>query len=145
MARAHENDLRRKFLGAYDRGEGTLEKLAGVFGVSLGWAKKISSQRKRTYQAERVRHQPGSQVAGWLRSAKTGVRWVESQPDLTLVEIQAKLWSEAGIDISRGRVWYLLRKLGLRLKKSRSTPNSGTQKRTASGARSSSRSSAGSI
>ena len=59
MARAHENDLRRKFLGAYDRGEGTLEKLAGVFGVSLGWAKKISSQRKRTFQAERVRHQPG--------------------------------------------------------------------------------------
>jgi hypothetical protein len=72
MARAHEDDLRRKFLGAYDRGEGTLEQLAGVFGVSLGWTKKISSQCKRTFQVERVRHQPGSQVAGWLRSAKTG-------------------------------------------------------------------------
>jgi hypothetical protein len=35
MARAYEDDLRRKFLGAYDQGEGTLEQLAGVFGVSL--------------------------------------------------------------------------------------------------------------
>src|SRR5262249_36013900 len=40
MARAYSNDLRRKFLQAYDEGEGTLEELAEQFRVSLGWAKK---------------------------------------------------------------------------------------------------------
>lgn len=40
MARAHGDDLRRKFLSAYDEGEETLEKLADRFLVSLGWAKK---------------------------------------------------------------------------------------------------------
>ena len=48
MARPYSNDLRRKFLQAYDEGEGTLEALAEQFRVSLGWAKKISARRTRT-------------------------------------------------------------------------------------------------
>jgi transposase len=59
MAKAYGDDLRRKFLSAYDEGAGTLEDLAERFVVSLGWAKKISAQRNRTGQAERVRHQAG--------------------------------------------------------------------------------------
>ena len=78
MARAYGDDLRRKFLSAYDEGEETLEELASRFLVSLGWAKKISAQRNRSGQAERVPHQPGrkphagmeaqQQVTGWIRS-----------------------------------------------------------------------------
>jgi transposase len=64
--------------------------------------------------------------------------WIRAQPDLTLAELQAKLHGEAGVTLSRGRVWYLLRKLGLRLKKSHSTPRNATQKPTSSGAKSSS-------
>jgi transposase len=52
MARAYSNDLRRKFLQAYDEGEGTLEELAEQFRVSLGWAKKISARRSRTGEAD---------------------------------------------------------------------------------------------
>ena len=59
MAQAYGDDLRRKFLSAYDQGEETLEELAGRFLVSVGWAKKISAQRNRSGQAERIRHQPG--------------------------------------------------------------------------------------
>ena len=137
MARAYGDDLRRKFLSAYDEGAGTLEELAELFVVSLGWAKKISAQRNRTGQAERVRHRPGRRPRAGVQAQKQVVAWVRAQPDLTLAELAAKLSREAAVVLSRGRVWYLLRKLGLRLKKSRSTPTSATQKPTASAARSS--------
>ncbi|MBI2815657.1 MAG: IS630 family transposase, partial [Acidobacteria bacterium] len=66
MARAYSNDLRRKLLEAYDRGEGTLAELADRFGVSTPWAWKISAQRRRTGQMERVeqRYGPRSKVTG---------------------------------------------------------------------------------
>jgi transposase len=66
---------------------------------------------------------------------------VASKPDLTLAQLQAKLLSDAGISLSSGRTWHLLKKLGLRLKKSHSTLSSGTPKPTASDAKSSPRAS----
>jgi transposase len=51
---------------------------------------------------------------------------VEAKPDHTLEELQRKLLDEANFKLSIGRLWQLLRKLGLRLKKSRFTPPSGT-------------------
>jgi len=138
MARAYEDDLRRKFLAAYDQGAGTLEELAENFSVSLGWAKKVSAQRNRTGQAERVPYQPGRKPRVGVEAQRQVIAWVSEQPDLTLAEIQAKLRSEASIVLSRGRVWYLLRNLELRLKKSHSTPTSGTQKATVGSAKSSS-------
>jgi transposase len=59
MATAFGDDLRRKFLSAYDQGGYTLEELAEIFMVSAGWAKKISAQRTRTGQVERQPYQPG--------------------------------------------------------------------------------------
>ncbi len=138
MARAYEDDLRRKFLSAYDQGAGTLEELAERFVVSLGWAKKISAQRNRTGHAERVRHQPGRKPHAGLEAQQQVIGWVAAQSDLTLAQLQAKLNNEAGVAISRGRVWYLVRKLGLRLKKSRSTPPNATRKPTSNAANSSS-------
>jgi len=138
MARAYGDDLRRKFLSAYDQGAGTLEELAERFVVSLGWAKKISAQRNRTGQVERVPHQPGRKPHAGAEAERQVTAWVRAQPDLTLAELSAKLDREASVALSRGRVWYLVRKLGLRLKKSRSTPASETQKPTASAARNSS-------
>src|ERR1035438_10517616 len=73
MARPYANDLRRKFLHAYEQGKGTLGELAEQFGVSEGWAKKISSTRTRTGQIERPawRRGPVSRVTAavqaWLR------------------------------------------------------------------------------
>ncbi len=138
MARAYEDDLRIKFLSAYDRGEGTLEELAGYFGVSLGWGKKISSQRKRSGRAERTVHRPGRKLAAGEQAQRQVIEWVSACSDLTLAQLQIKLEKEAGVKLSRGRVWYLLKRLGLGLKKSHSTPRSGIRKRTGSGAKSTS-------
>ena len=139
MGRPYGDDLRRKFLLAYDEGESSLQHLASRFFVSVGWAKKISAQRKRTGQCERVPHKPGRKPEAGVEAQRQVVAWVREQPDLTLVQLQAKLHSEAGVILSRGRVWYLVQKLGLRLKKSRSTPRNSTQKPTSSGVKSSSK------
>jgi transposase len=60
MAKSYGDDLRRKLLQAHDRGEGTLEQLAERFSVSAPWAWKISAQRKRTGQMERVEQRRGT-------------------------------------------------------------------------------------
>jgi transposase len=133
MARAYGDDLRRKFLTAYDRGDGTLAELASRFSVSVGWAAKISAQRRRSGQAERVPHRAGRKphVEPGLHPRIVG--WFDQKADLTLVEVQFKLRDECGIALSLPQIWKLVRRLGLRLKKSRSTPRSATRKKTGSG------------
>ena len=135
MGKALGDDLRRKFLFAYDQGEGTLEQLADRFVVSLGWAKKISAARNRTGRPERVPHRRGRKPrAGVEAQRQVGALFVQL-PDVTLAEVQQKLSREAGVSLSLPQVWYLLRKLGLRLKKSRSTPPSEIPKPTANSAK----------
>jgi hypothetical protein len=79
--------------------------------------KKISAQRNNTGQAERVPHQPGRKLRAGAEVQHRVMDWVASKPDLTLAQLQAKLYSDAGISLSLGRIWHLLKKLGLRLKK----------------------------
>ena len=132
MARAYSNDLRRKFLQAYDEGEGTLEELAEQFRVSLGWAKKISARRTRTgaMDAPVWRHGPESRVTAgvqqWMRER------VREQPDLTLRELQQRLEESKHLRLSLGRIWLALRQIGLPLKKNRSTPRSKTASKPSS-------------
>ena len=142
MGKPYGDDLRRKFLFAYDQGEGTLEQLAGRFHVSVGWAKKVSAQRKQTGKAERVPHQPGRKPHVGPELHPKVLAWGRAEPDLTLSELQTKLRSETGVSLSLPQIWHLLRKLSLRLKKSRSTPTNGTLKPTVSSANSSSNKSA---
>ncbi|SRR6266542_1896053 len=137
MAKPYDDDLRRKFLAALDRGEGTIPELSGRFGVSLAWGWKISAARKHSGKAERVRHRPGRKRRVGAEVEREVVNWVRKQSDLTLAELQAKLHEEAQISLCISAVWRLVRRLGLRLKKSRSTPPSETQKPTKSDARSS--------
>ncbi len=139
MARPYDDDLRRKFLAAYDRGEGLIRELALRFGVSAAWGWKISAARKRTGQMERMigrRGRPPRVTAEVLRQLG---EWVKAKPDSTLVELQRKLLVEAGFKLSIGRLWTLLRQLGLRLKKSRPTPSSAIAKPTENDAKNLSR------
>ncbi|MGA3048846.1 MAG: winged helix-turn-helix domain-containing protein [Terracidiphilus sp.] len=128
--------MRCKLLEAFDQGKGSLSELAERFGVSLGWAWKVSAARKRTGQMERPSYRPGAKrrideqaLAGLLRS----------HPDATLVQLQTELENKTGLRVSTQHLWRVLKRLGFRLKKSHSTPKSGTRNRTASGAKSSSR------
>ena len=111
------DDLRRRLLLAYDQGEGTLEELADRFLVSVGWAKKISAARNRTGQAERLPHKPGRKPHAGVEAHQQVRAWFVQQPDLTLAEVQQKLFSETGISLSLPQIWKLLKNWGCDLKK----------------------------
>lgn len=136
MARAYSDDLRRKLLEAHAAGKGTLRELAERFGVSVPWAWKVSAAHKRSGAMERaaqVRHGLPSRVD------RAQVRaLVKAKPDLVLRELREELEQTTGVAISQTQMWRVVRELGLRLKKSRSTPPSVTAKRIARGVKSSS-------
>jgi transposase len=138
MAKAYSNDLRCKLLTAYDRGQGSLRALAELFSVSYDWAKKISSQRLRSQQMGRVaqsRHGVVSRITPTVEAAL--LRQLHEQPDRTLAELQQGLQQSLGLCISSQHLWRVLKRLGVRLKKSRSTPSSETLKPIKSDGRSS--------
>ena len=136
MARAYSDDLRKKLLEAHDQGQASLAELASRFGVSRGWAWKISAARKCSGQMERQRYRPGpsSQLD---RKVLAGL--LARKPDLTLGQLQAAMEKRTGIRFGTSYLWRVLRGMDFRLKKSHSTPRSGTRKRTSSGGRSSSK------
>ena len=103
--------------------------------MSAPWAWKISAQRKRSGQMERVEQRRGTvrKVTAEVKQRLRG--WVQAQPDLTLAELQQKLEKAHHLHVSIGRLWQVLRQMGLRLKKSHSTPANATRKRTSSGAK----------
>jgi transposase len=138
MAKPYDDDLRRKFLAAYDRGEGSIPALSARFGVSVPWGWKISAARKRSGRSERVRHHPGRKRKADETVERQVLKWVAERTDLTLEQLQSKLHEEAKISLCLSAVWLLVRRLGLRLKKSRSTPASATPKPIERGVRSSS-------
>ncbi len=134
MARPYSDDLRRKLLEAHDRGEASLTELASRFGVSRGWAWKISAARRRSGQVERPSYRPGprSQL-----DQEVLARLLTDNADWTLRELQSALKKQTGVGFSVPYLWLRLKQMDFRLKKSRSTRGSGTRKRTASGAASS--------
>ncbi len=110
-------------------------QLAERFEVSVGWAKKISARRTRTGQTERPpwRRGPKSRVTpvvqNWLREQ------IRRQRDVTLRELQEQLPPAQGLGLSIGRLWLALRQMGLRLKKSHSTPKNKTHRKRSGAAK----------
>ena len=135
MPEPYSNDLRRKFVEVYDRGEVSLQELAKRFGVSESWAKKLSARRSKTGQIEirTWRHGPKSRVTAAIR------QWMQEQmrgqPDLTLQELQQRVEQGQGLHLSLGWIWILLRRWGLRHKKNRSARRSKTRAKISGAAR----------
>ena len=138
MAKAYSDDLRRRFLSAYEAGEGTLEELAERFMVSLAYGKKVRGQFKRTGQMERVEQRRGT-ARKLLDGPREQLRvWLIAAPDLTLEQLREKLHQDCGISISRAQVARALKRMGLKLKKSHSTPASEIRKKPVAGEKNSS-------
>ena len=130
MPRAYDNDLRRKVLAAHAAGKGSQLELAQLFGVSLGWVEKVCRQQRQSGQADRVeqRHGPVSRVDSAAQACL--LRAIEDRPDLTLAELQRVLAEQQGVRLCIAQVWNVLKRLGVRLKKSHSTPPSATARPT---------------
>lgn len=118
MAKAYSDDLRRKVLEAHAAGEGILEELAERFSVSVGWVYKISAALGKTGKMER---QPGAkrgrvskvtpEIEHFLQEA------IQRRSDITLAELQLKLFEERQLELSIARLWQVIDRLGLRFKK----------------------------
>jgi transposase len=63
-------------------------------------------------------------------------QWLVAIPDLTLDQLQQNLHEQCGVKISRAQVASALKQMGLRLKKSHSTPPSAIGKKTVVGVKS---------
>ena len=117
MAQAYSDDLRSKFLEAYEAGAGSLRELAAQFRVSWGYGKKIRTQQLRTGQKKRrvqERRGPVSRMNSEVRSSLRG--WLREQPDLTEAELRERL-ARTGVRVSKSRVGQVLRQMGERRKK----------------------------
>jgi len=135
MAKPYSDDLRRRILQAYAQSEGTQAQLAQRFRVSLGYVEKVRGQQIRTGKMERIPHQPGRKPK-FNEPIREQLRdWLRQQPDFTLAELQERLAQAKQLRVSVPSLWAVLGKMGLRLKKSRSTRESEIRKSTASGGR----------
>ena len=129
MGKAYSDDLRRKILERHQEGEDTLEELADQFGVSLGWAYKISAAYGRTGQMERVlparrgrKRKTTPEIEQWV-----GER-IRERPDITLAELQEMLSQRQQLQLSVGALWKLVDRLGLRFKKNSARQRAGSGK-----------------
>jgi len=128
MAEAYSDDLRRRVLQSWEEGKQTQAEIAQRFRVSVRYIGKIIHQKKQTGQAERIPHRPGRKPLLTLPIREQLRAWLKSQPDLTLAELQKKLRHQEHLPISLFSIWTVLGKMGLRLKKSRSTRRSKTRR-----------------
>lgn len=139
MAKRYSNDLRRKVLEAYIKQEGTIAEIATRFRVSVGYVKKILRQYRRTGTMEWIPHRPGRKPKFTPLIREQIRAWLKTQSDLTLAEIQGKLQHGEQIKVSLPSLWVVLKNMGLRLKKSRSTPKNRTRRASNSNAKRTSR------
>jgi transposase len=135
MGRAYSDDLRMRISAADERGEGSRRELARRFGVSFDYVRKIRRQRQRTGSAAR-RPQSRYGVASRLSEPVQVylLSQVAAQSDITIAELRENIAAEQGVSASWSTVRRWVLKLGLRLKKSRSTLRSATGKKTGSSA-----------
>jgi transposase len=138
MGRAFSDDLRVRIAEADERGEGSCRMLARRFGVSWEYVRKVRRQRKENKSPARrpqSRYGVPSRMSEAVKACMLTL--VKAQPDLTIAELREKIEAEQGVSASWSSVQRWGKKLGLRLKKSRSTPANETRKPTGSGASSS--------
>src|SRR5277367_3707514 len=139
MGRAFSDDLRMRISAADERGEGSCRVLAERFGVSWEYVRKVRQQRKKNNSPAR---RPQSRYGVQTRMSEAVKVYmlavVEAQADITIAELREKIEIGQGVSASWSSVERWVKRLGLRLKKSRFTPANGTRKPTGSSANSSS-------
>lgn len=119
MPAPYGQDLRERVLAAYDRGKLTKE-IAGTFGVSPAWARRIKQVRREEHRTTRL-------PMGGVRVVKIDLeqlrQLVEQQPDATIRELHQRLGKDR---CSESAVGMALQRLGLSFKKRRFMPPSRT-------------------
>jgi transposase len=120
-------DLRQRIVAARERGEGTGE-VCKRFGVSRKSVERFWKQHGQTGQCL------PKQIGGYRPSRlakhdRTLQRWIENQPDLSLVELQQRCQDQLAVAIGITALWHRLRRLGLSYKKNDARRRAGSARR----------------
>jgi transposase len=114
---AYSLDLRKRVVSAYETGEATIAEIAGRFSVGETFVKKMLRQQRETDSLERLPHRAGAKK----RLSTADRRWLAKQiketPDLTLQELQEKLFLERNKQASLSTICRELKELRLPQKK----------------------------
>ena len=115
-------DLRERILASYDAREGTREETANRYRVSLGMAKKLLQQRRKTGDI-RPRHHYSGRKPKILDAHRRRMRDLLSlQPDMTLAELR----QATALSCSLPAIHYALVAMNLTYKKRHFVPVSRT-------------------
>lgn len=118
MASPYSDDLRAKFIAAYESGNVGLEKLASIFQVSRAWAESVWRTKRETGSSKR----PPSGRRGFPSRLTPEIRQrlaaqIGKQPDATVNELREWLQQQEGVTISQQRLSAVIFEMGLRIKK----------------------------
>ncbi len=124
MGKAYSGDLRQRIVDAVDGGV-SRRKAASLFDVSVNSAIRYARRWRETGSVEASamgapRRSKLDPHADWLLAQ------IEAAPDLTLVEIIARLEAERGMKSSIGGLWNFFHRHGISFKKNRARSRTGT-------------------
>lgn len=126
--KAYSNDLRRKVVAAYERGQHSQREIAELFGVSPATVRNFMRRKRERGSPDQLPRAGGAQ-ARIGEAARLELRQlIASAPDATLEEARQHLARKAGVSVGLSAVCRALAKLGLPRKKSRSTQVSATRR-----------------
>ena len=118
MASPFSDDLRRKLLDDYQRGQCGLEKLAAAYGVSYGWAQKVVATHRRTGCAERPKGGKRGFPSRLTPQIKDRIRIrLSKYPNSTLRELQQWLMKTQSVAVGLPHLCTTLKNMGLRQQK----------------------------
>ena len=106
-------DLRERIIASYDAKEGTRQKIAERFRVSLGMVKKLLVQRRKTGNIRPLHKNAGRKPMITLAHRRQIKMLLHKQPDMTLAELRNAL----GLSCSLPAIHYVLADMNLTLKK----------------------------
>ena len=110
-------DLRERIVAAYDADEGTRQRIADRFKVSLGLVKKLLAQRKELGTIEPQYQNVGRNPAFDGENLKQLDKFLQKHTDATLIEIQEHF--SGCVSCSIQAIANTLKRLGWRYKKKR--------------------------
>ena len=129
---AYSQDLRERVLRALDRGDRPSE-IARRFEVSRVWVYQVRDRVRKT--GERGSFQIGGHRRSRLAETEPGLRaWIESDPDLTLSQLQERL-AKQGVSIKIGALWHPLNRWNLTFQKNSARQRARARGRAGSAAR----------
>lgn len=116
MGKPHSMDLRRRVVGHVKSGH-SRRSAAERYEVSASFAVKLSQRLARTGSVAPARQGRPAGSGKLARHLKALIAWVEAVPDITMVELAAKLKAERGVKAHSASLARALRLAGFTVKK----------------------------